>query len=59
MSQETGISSQKSNMWLVENKLMYKKEDDWIVTQKGGVSKEGQYGKFIVWPEEIADKIKG
>ncbi len=50
MSQETGISSQKINMWLVENKLMYKKEDDWIVTQKGtqkgGVSKKDSTGIY-------------
>ena len=59
----TGISSRKINSWLVENKLMYKKEDDWIATkkgeEKGGISKSGQYGKFIVWPEEIANEIDG
>jgi len=58
----TGISSRRINTWLVENKLMYKKEDDWILTKGGeeigGVSKSGQYGKFIVWPEEIANEIK-
>jgi hypothetical protein len=41
---------------------MYKKEEDWITTKKGselgGISKVGQYGKFIVWPEEIANEIK-
>ena len=36
---------------------MYKDGDDWIATDKGknqgGVSKNGQYGKFVIWPEEI------
>jgi phosphatidylserine/phosphatidylglycerophosphate/cardiolipin synthase-like enzyme len=62
LAQNTGISSRKINSWLVDNKLMYKKEDDWISTKKGkeagGVSKEGQYGKFVVWPEEIALEIE-
>jgi len=62
LAQNTGISSRKINSWLVDNKLMYKKEDDWISTKKGNeagaVSKEGQYGKFVVWPEEIALEIE-
>jgi phosphatidylserine/phosphatidylglycerophosphate/cardiolipin synthase-like enzyme len=62
ISQTTGISSRKINDWLVDNKLMYKKEDDWFATKKGkelGCSeKEGQYGKFVVWPEELIAKIK-
>jgi phosphatidylserine/phosphatidylglycerophosphate/cardiolipin synthase-like enzyme len=62
LSELTGLSSRKINEWLSENKLMYKKEEDWIVTKKGielgGISKEGQYGKFIVWPEKLANEIK-
>lgn len=62
LSAIVGMSSRKINSWLVDNKLMYKKEDDWILTKegvaKGGVSRSGQYGKFIVWPEEIANEIK-
>jgi phage antirepressor YoqD-like protein len=62
LSAITGISSRKINEWLVDNKLMYKENDDWISTKKGtelgGISKEGQYGKFVVWPEEIANEIK-
>jgi len=62
ISQITGISSRKVNAWFVDNKLMYKKEDDWISTKKGkevgSVSKEGQYGKFVVWPEEFTTKIE-
>jgi len=61
ISKITGISSRKINSWLVDNKLMYKKDEDWIATKKGkefGCSeKEGQYGKFVIWPEEIIDKI--
>lgn len=62
LSEITGITSRKINSWLVDNKLMYKKDDDWISTKKGedrgGISRSGQYGKFILWPEEIANEIK-
>ena len=62
LSQETGISSQKINSWLMDNKLMYRKGEDWIATKKGkemgGISKGGQYGKYIVWPEEIVREIR-
>ena len=61
LSVETGISSRKINSWLVDNKLMYKKQEDWIATKKGkesgAISKEGQYGKFVVWPEEIIGEL--
>ena len=37
---------------------MYKQGDDWFATKKGkeagAISKEGQYGKFVIWPEKIA-----
>lgn len=62
LSQKLGVSSRKINSWLTDNKLMYKKEDDWIVTSSGkelgGLSKPGQYGAFIIWPEEIMELIK-
>ena len=62
LSQKTGISSRKVNAWFVDNKLMYKKEEDWFATKKGSElgakQKEGAYGMFIVWPEEIASKIE-
>lgn len=61
LSKLTGISSRKVNSWLTDNKLMYKKEDDWITTKRGkelgGVEKGGQYGQFIIWPEDIAKHI--
>jgi len=61
ISQEIGISSRKINSFLSENKLMYKKDDDWILTKKGkefgGLEKEGQYGKFVIWPREIIDLL--
>lgn len=61
LSQLTGHQSRKINTWLSNNKLMYKKDDDWITTKKGkeigGVEKCGGYGKFVVWPQEIADQI--
>jgi hypothetical protein len=41
---------------------MYKKDEDWLATKKGiefgGVQKEGSYGKFIVWPEEILKELE-
>lgn len=62
ISQATGISSRKINSWLIDNKLMYKKDEDWFATKKGNEfgaqQKEGGYGKFIVWPEEIISEIK-
>lgn len=62
LSKELGISSRNVNAWFVDNRLMYKKEDDWIITPKGtevgGKSKQGQYGAFIIWPEEIIEAIK-
>ena len=61
LSQLTGLSSRKVNSWFTDNKLMYKKEDDWITTKKGkelgGIEKAGQYGKFVIWPEGIAKHI--
>ncbi|WP_405199305.1 phospholipase D family protein [Christiangramia sp. LLG6405-1] len=61
LSELTGISSRKINSSLKKNGFMFKKEDDWFATEKGedfgGIQKEGQYGKFIVWPEEIVDSI--
>jgi phosphatidylserine/phosphatidylglycerophosphate/cardiolipin synthase-like enzyme len=57
-----GISSRKVNSWFVDNKLMYKRDEDWFATSKGielgAKQKEGGYGKFIVWPEDIISEIK-
>jgi len=61
LSNLTGLSSRKVNKWFTDNKLMYKKEDDWITTKKGkdigGVEKSGQYGNFVIWPEDVAEHI--
>ena len=61
LSKLTGISSRKINSWLTDNNLMYKKENDWITTKRGkelgGVEKTGQYGQFIIWPEDLAKHI--
>ncbi|MDO1498907.1 hypothetical protein Q2T40_00525 [Winogradskyella maritima] len=61
LSQLTGLSSRKVNSWFTDNKLMYKKEEDWITTKKekelGGIEKAGQYGKFVIWPEGIAKHL--
>jgi hypothetical protein len=61
LSQLSGLSSRKVNNWLTDNKLMYKKEDDWVTTKRGkevgGIEKSGQYGQFVIWPEEIGKQI--
>ncbi|ADV48029.1 hypothetical protein Celal_0690 [Cellulophaga algicola DSM 14237] len=61
LAQMTGLSSRKVNSWLTDNKLMYKKEDDWVTTKRGkevgGIEKSGQYGQFIIWPEEMGKQI--
>jgi phosphatidylserine/phosphatidylglycerophosphate/cardiolipin synthase-like enzyme len=61
ISKATEISSRKINAFLVDNKLMYKKDDDWNITKKGkdfgGFEKTGQYGKFVIWTQEIVDLI--
>jgi phosphatidylserine/phosphatidylglycerophosphate/cardiolipin synthase-like enzyme len=61
LAQLIGLSSRKVNSWLTDNKLMYKKEDNWVTTKHGkeigGIEKSGQYGQFIIWPEEIGKQI--
>jgi phosphatidylserine/phosphatidylglycerophosphate/cardiolipin synthase-like enzyme len=61
LAQLIGLSSRKVNSWLTDNKLMYKKEDNWVTTKRGkeigGIEKSGQYGQFIIWPEEIGKQI--
>ena len=61
LSKLSGISSRDINSSLVSLKLMEKKGNDWYATRKGekygGIQKEGQYGKFIVWPEEIINEL--
>jgi phosphatidylserine/phosphatidylglycerophosphate/cardiolipin synthase-like enzyme len=61
LSQETELSSRKINSILVDKKLMFKKNEDWFTTKKGkefgGIEKEGQYGQFVIWPEEIKNEI--
>lgn len=62
LSSISGITSRDINSALVSLKLMYKKEQDWFTTKKGleygAIQKEGQYGKFIVWPEQILDILE-
>lgn len=58
----SGVSSRDINSALVSLNLMYKKGQDWVATKKGethgAIPKEGQYGKFIVWPEQILDELE-
>lgn len=62
LSKITGISSRKLNSTLESLELMEKRGNDWLITRKGeklgGLEKEGQYGKFVIWPEEIVEIIK-
>jgi phosphatidylserine/phosphatidylglycerophosphate/cardiolipin synthase-like enzyme len=61
ISKELSISSRKINSILTDDKLMYKKDDDWHLTKKGkelgGKEKIGQYGRFVIWPKGILDLI--
>ena len=61
LSKLTGLSSRKVNSWFSDNKLMYKKDDNWITTKRGkevgGIEKSGQYGRFVIWPEEIGKQM--
>ncbi len=62
LSKETGINSRKINSILVEKGLMNKKGNDWFVTTEGkkfgGIEKEGPFGHFVIWPDEIKKLIK-
>jgi phosphatidylserine/phosphatidylglycerophosphate/cardiolipin synthase-like enzyme len=62
LSEETGINSRKINSFLVDEKLMYKKDNNWLLSKKGkekfgGIQKDGQYGGFVIWPEEMITYI--
>lgn len=62
LAKETGLTSRNINAWLTKNDFMFKGGDDWELTKKGklsgGIEKNGQYGQFIIWPEEIISIIK-
>lgn len=61
ISKATGINSQAINSLLVNAGLMEKIDNDWHSTTKGknhgAIQKEGQFGKFLIWPEEIMTEI--
>jgi phosphatidylserine/phosphatidylglycerophosphate/cardiolipin synthase-like enzyme len=61
LSELTGLSSRKVNSWFMDKKMMYKKDDDWVTTKRGkeagGIEKSGQYGQFVIWPEDITKHI--
>lgn len=58
----SGVTSRDINSTLVSFGLMEKKGNDWYATQKGeklgAVQREGEYGKFLVWPDNILSEIK-
>jgi len=58
----SGVSSKEINSALVSLGLMKKNGDDWCTTGKGesygGIQKDGQYGKFIVWPQEVITELE-
>ncbi|WP_150452318.1 phospholipase D-like domain-containing protein [Arenibacter lacus] len=62
LSSITGLSSRDINSTLVSFGLMEKKGNDWFATKKGeklgAQVREGQYGKFVVWPEQILEEIQ-
>ncbi len=62
LSEKTGITSRDINQILVNEGLMKKVDGNWDVTKEGkkygGVEKDGQYGKFVVWSQEIIDLLE-
>lgn len=60
LSSITGLSSRDINSTFVKLNLMEKRGEDWYATKKGerlgAIQRDGQYGKFIVWPEEIIEE---
>lgn len=62
LSAISGKSSREINSSLVSLGLMKKNGDDWFTTAKGetygGKAKDGQYGKFVIWPKEIIADLK-
>jgi endonuclease III-like uncharacterized protein len=62
LSDISGVSSRDINSTLVSFGLMEKNGNDWYATQKGeklgAIQREGQYGKFLMWPESILSEIK-
>tara|TARA_B110000902_G_scaffold245576_1_gene299834 strand:+ start:1484 stop:2230 length:747 start_codon:yes stop_codon:yes gene_type:complete len=62
LSEKTGLTSRKVNSWFIDNKLMYKKDNQWFTTAKGkeqgGVEQDSYYGQEVLWPEEISDLIE-
>ncbi|MFC0878043.1 phospholipase D-like domain-containing protein [Saccharicrinis sp. FJH2] len=61
LSKLSGIPSREINSNLVAMQLMEKRGNDWFATENGealgAIQKDGQYGKFIIWPEEILSKL--
>ena len=62
LSEITGFSSREINSMFMELDLMKKDGNDWFATSKGkkmgAIQKEGKYGKFLLWPEEIIDILE-
>lgn len=62
LSEISGVTSRDINSTLVSFGLMEKKGNDWCATQKGeklgAVQRDGEYGKFLVWPGTILSEIK-
>ena len=61
LSKLTGLSSRVVNNWFAKKNFMYKEKDDWIATEQGkevgGIERKGKYGKYVIWPENIAKDI--
>jgi hypothetical protein len=62
LSEISGFTSRDINSTLVSFGLMEKRGNDWYPTQKGeklgAVQRDGEYGKYLVWPENILLEIK-
>jgi len=62
LSKELGISSKDMFEFFEENQLIMRKGEKWILTERGkglgGIMKNGQYGEYVAWPEELVEELE-
>jgi hypothetical protein len=62
LSKEVGLSSKDLFSKFEKMNLIERKSDEWILTaagkNKGALTKKGQYGEYIAWPDSIINELK-
>lgn len=62
LSKEVGLSSKDLFKKFEKLNWIERKNDEWVLTvsgkSKGAQTKQGQYGKYISWPDSIINDIK-